>query len=99
MLDRVSATRKTPAVRLTAWRSPPSLVDVEVPEPAGAEVLVRVEAAGICHSDLHVLDAAPGTLPYQPPFTLGHEIAGHVAAMGPTAGGVEIGERVAVHGP
>jgi len=98
MVGRVSATRKTQALRLTAWRSSPSLVDVEVPDPVGTEVLVRVEAAGICHSDLHVLDAAPGTLPYQPPFTLGHEIAGHVVAVGPAAGEV-FGERVAVHGP
>ncbi|MEV5712720.1 NAD(P)-dependent alcohol dehydrogenase [Amycolatopsis mediterranei] len=99
MVGGVSATRKTPAFRLTGWGRPPSLADVAVPEPAGAEVLVRVEAAGICHSDLHVLDAAPGALPYRLPFTLGHEIAGHVAALGAAASGVEVGARVAVHGP
>jgi propanol-preferring alcohol dehydrogenase len=99
MVGVVTATRKTPALRLVAWGGPPSLVDVDVPEPAGTEVLVRVEAAGICHSDLHVLDAAPGALPYRPPFTLGHEIAGHVAALGGEASGLAVGERVAVHGP
>jgi propanol-preferring alcohol dehydrogenase len=96
MVSAVSAARKTPALRLAAWGEPPALADVDVPEPTGSEVLVRVEAAGICHSDLHVLDAAPGALPYRPPFTLGHEIAGHVVAGG---SGVAIGDRVAVHGP
>lgn len=95
MVSAVSAARKTPALRLPAWGEPPTLTDVDVPPPTGSEVLVRVEAAGICHSDLHVLDAAPDALPYRPPFTLGHEIAGHVVA----GTGVETGERVAVHGP
>jgi propanol-preferring alcohol dehydrogenase len=99
MVGVVTPARKTPALRLTAWGAPPALVDVDVPEPTGTEVLVRVEAAGICHSDLHVLDAAPGALPYRPPFTLGHEIAGHVAALGDVARGLAVGERVAVHGP
>ncbi|WP_410606099.1 NAD(P)-dependent alcohol dehydrogenase [Amycolatopsis sp. lyj-109] len=95
----MSATRKTSAVRLTAWGRPPSLADAEVPDPVGTEVLVRVEAAGICHSDLHVVDAPPGTFRYRLPFTLGHEIAGHVAALGDAAAGLEAGDRVAVHGP
>lgn len=95
----MSASRKTPALRLTAWGRPPSPADVDVPDPVGTEVLVRVEAAGICHSDLHVLDAAPGAFPYRLPFTLGHEIAGHVVTPGPEAAGVAAGDRVAVHGP
>ncbi|MET8852744.1 NAD(P)-dependent alcohol dehydrogenase [Amycolatopsis sp. NPDC004625] len=99
MVGGVSAPRKTPAFRLTAWGRPPSLADVDVPDPGGTEVLVRVEAAGICHSDLHVLDAAPGALPYRLPFTLGHEIAGQVETAGPAATGVAAGDRVAVHGP
>ncbi|MGW4058070.1 NAD(P)-dependent alcohol dehydrogenase [Amycolatopsis sp. NPDC004747] len=99
MVGGVSAPRKTPALRFAAWREPPSLADVDAPDPGGTEVLVRVEAAGICHSDLHVLDAAPGAFPYRLPFTLGHEIAGHVVAWGPEATGVAAGDRVAVHGP
>ncbi|EOD64547.1 NAD(P)-dependent alcohol dehydrogenase [Amycolatopsis vancoresmycina] len=99
MVGGVSAPRKSPALRLTAWGRPPSLADVDVPDPGGTEVLVRVEAAGICHSDLHVLDAAPGALPYRLPFTLGHEIAGQVVAAGSAATGVADGDRVAVHGP
>ncbi|MEV6638997.1 NAD(P)-dependent alcohol dehydrogenase [Amycolatopsis sp. NPDC051371] len=96
MVGVVSPVRKTPALRLTAWGDPPSLADADVPEPTGTEVLVRVEAAGLCHSDLHVLDAAPGALPYRPPFTLGHEIAGQVASASDS---FAVGDRVAVHGP
>src|SRR5262249_38144918 len=99
MVGGVAPKRKTRALRLSAWQRPPTLVEVEVPDPEGAEVLLSVEAAGICHSDLHVLDAPAGTFPYRLPFTLGHEIAGRVVALGPAAHGVEVGERVVVHGP
>ncbi|WP_432165615.1 NAD(P)-dependent alcohol dehydrogenase [Streptomyces sp. bgisy031] len=88
------------ALRLKDWGQEPELTDLDRPVPGPGEVLVRVEAAGLCHSDLHVLDAAPGALPYRPPFTLGHEIAGQVAALGPGAdGGPTPGERVVVYGP
>ena len=78
------------AFRFTAWGSPPALTEVADPSPADGEVLVRVLAAGACHSDLHVVDAAPGAFGFTPPFTLGHEIAGEV---------VPTGDRVAVYGP
>lgn len=87
------------ALRLTAWGKPPTPTEVEQPVPHGTEVLVRVDAAGLCHSDLHVVDAAPGALPYRLPFTLGHEVAGWAAALGPDADGVAVGERVALYGP
>jgi alcohol dehydrogenase, propanol-preferring len=95
----VTTARKSTAFRFTAWGIPPQLVDLEVPVPQGTEVLIQVEAAGICHSDLHVLDAEAGRLPYPVPFTLGHEVAGHVVALGPSATGIQIGERFAVYGP
>lgn len=87
------------ALRLTAWGSPPAPTEVERPVPHGAEVLVRVEAAGLCRSDLHVLEASADALPYRLPFTLGHEVAGQVASLGPDAGGVAVGERVVLYGP
>ncbi|MGR3932341.1 NAD(P)-dependent alcohol dehydrogenase [Streptomyces sp. BRA346] len=87
------------ALRLTAWGEPPEPVDVERPVPQRAQVLVRVDATGLCHSDLHVIDAAPGALPYRLPFTLGHEVAGRVAALGPDTDGVEVDERVVLYGP
>jgi alcohol dehydrogenase, propanol-preferring len=87
------------AFRIPAWGESGELTEVAVPAPRAGEVLLRVEAAGICHSDLHVLDAPAAKFPYPVPFTLGHEIAGRVARMGPDATGVALGERVVVHGP
>lgn len=85
------------AVRLTEWESDPVLTDVPVPEPRGSEVLIEVGAAGLCRSDLHIMGSAPGAFPYELPFTLGHETAGRVAALGPGASGVEVGDRVVVY--
>jgi alcohol dehydrogenase, propanol-preferring len=87
------------AIRLTAWEQPAQLVDVPTPEPGPGEVLLRVAGAGLCHSDLHLMHWRAGTLPYALPFTLGHEVAGIVAALGPGADGVEPGEPVLVYGP
>ncbi|MEU3615425.1 NAD(P)-dependent alcohol dehydrogenase [Streptomyces sp. NPDC006872] len=89
----------TRALRLTRWGGPPLLTEVPRPTPTGEEVLIRVEAAGLCRSDLHVIDARPGDLPYRLPFTLGHEVAGRVLERGPLAVGPAVGARVVVHGP
>jgi len=85
------------AIRLLSWQSEPELVAVPAPEPGPGEVLVKVEAAGLCHSDLHLMDWPAGTVPYTLPFTLGHETAGTVAAVGPGARGVAEGDRVLVY--
>ncbi|HEY0693996.1 MAG TPA: alcohol dehydrogenase catalytic domain-containing protein [Kribbella sp.] len=61
--------------RLLEWQSGGRFADVPVPEPAADEVLVRTEAVGLRHSDLFLQDAPPGTWPFDPGFTLGHEIA------------------------
>jgi propanol-preferring alcohol dehydrogenase len=83
------------AARLFADEPLLRLVDVPVPEPCQEEVLVRVAGCGVCRSDLHILD---GLFPQlvRPPVTLGHEIAGRVAALGPDAGGLAEGVGVAV---
>lgn len=86
------------ALRLHAWGQPPELVEVPVPRPVGEQVLLRVDAAGLCHSDLHVIDSAPGRLPYELPFTLGHEVVGTVVAVGEDAGGGWLGRLCAVYG-
>jgi alcohol dehydrogenase, propanol-preferring len=87
------------AIRMTRWRSAPELCEVEEPTPGPGEVLLRVGGAGLCHSDLHLMHWPPGELPYDLPFTLGHEVAGTVAALGAGADGVAIGDRVLVYGP
>ena len=67
------------AVRLNAWKSEANLEDVPRPEPDAGHVIVQVGGAGACHSDLHLIhDFEPGAVPWEPPFTLGHENAGWV---------------------
>src|SRR5918999_841270 len=87
------------AIRLTEWEQPAELVSVVEPEPGPGEVLLRVAGAGLCHSDLHLMHWRAGTLPYTLPFTLGHEVAGTVAAVGAGADGPEPGTDVVVYGP
>ncbi|WP_073458964.1 NAD(P)-dependent alcohol dehydrogenase [Pseudonocardia thermophila] len=88
------------ALRLLDWKSEPELVEVPRPEPGPGQVVIRVGAAGVCHSDLHLMhDFSPGMLPWEPPFTLGHENAGWVHALGNGVTGLEIGQPVAVYGP
>jgi alcohol dehydrogenase, propanol-preferring len=85
------------AVRLERWQSEPVLREVPRPEPGPGEVLVKVDAAGLCHSDLHIMQAPEGVFPLTLPFTLGHETAGTVARLGPGAAGVSEGQRVLVY--
>lgn len=87
------------ALRLTAWQHDPDLVEVPDPTPGPGEVVVRIGGAGACHSDLHLLhEFPPGLLPFDAPFTLGHENAGWVEALGAGVDGLEIGAPVAVYG-
>jgi propanol-preferring alcohol dehydrogenase len=87
------------ALQLTAWQHDPELRDVAEPEPGPGEVVVRIGGAGVCHSDLHLLyEFPPELMPYDPPFTLGHENAGWVHALGVGVTGLEVGQPVAVYG-
>ncbi|GAA2434808.1 NAD(P)-dependent alcohol dehydrogenase [Streptomyces macrosporus] len=89
------------AVRMAAWQEPPRVTRIPVPEPGPGEVLIKVAGAGVCHSDLHVMDWPAGTLPYDLPFTLGHETAGRVHTLGPGTrnSGLREGDAVLVYGP
>ena len=66
------------AVRYVESGRPPEIVDLPKPSPGPGQVLLRVAGAGVCHSDLHVLDHPL----FDRSFTLGHENAGHIAALG-----------------
>ncbi|WP_109806270.1 NAD(P)-dependent alcohol dehydrogenase [Sphingosinithalassobacter portus] len=84
------------AVRFIEGGKPPEIVDIAKPEPGPGEILLKIGGAGVCHSDLHVLD---GEVPFKGPFTLGHENAGWVAALGQGVDGWQEGDAVAVYGP
>ena len=87
------------ALRMVKWQTQPQLRDVDIPVPGPGEVLVKVQATGLCHSDLHVMDWPEGTLNWELPVTLGHETAGTVASLGAGARGIAEGEPVLVYGP
>jgi propanol-preferring alcohol dehydrogenase len=88
------------ALRLMNWKSEPELVEVPDPEPGPGQVVVKIGGAGACHSDLHLMhDFEGGALPWNPPFTLGHENAGWVHAVGEGVTRVAVGQPVAVYGP
>jgi propanol-preferring alcohol dehydrogenase len=84
------------AFRLTAPHKT-ELTTTAQPDPGPGEVLVKVGAAGVCHSDLHIIEA-PAEAGFPMPFTLGHENAGWVETVGPGVTGWATGEPVAVYG-
>ena len=77
----------------------PEIVEVPVPEPGPGQVLLKVTAAGLCHSDLAVMGWPEEQFPYPLPMTLGHEGVGTVAAVGSGVTAVAEGDDVAVYGP
>lgn len=84
------------ATRFHGVGKPLTIEDVPEPEVGPTGVLVRISGAGVCHSDLHVIDGEVGTR--QKPITLGHENAGIVEAVGSDVTDVEVGDGVAVFG-
>jgi alcohol dehydrogenase, propanol-preferring len=87
------------AAQLRGYKQDFAVEEVADPEPGPGQVLVRIGGSGACHSDLHVRSGEMAALPFPPfPWTLGHENAGWVEALGPGATGFELGEPVAVFG-
>ena len=83
------------AVRLVGLNRPLEEQELPIPAVGEREALVRIRAAGICHSDVHY---RAGTSPAGPfPLTPGHEIAGVVEAVGKQVAGLHPGDRVALH--
>lgn len=84
------------AARFYKVGDPLKLEDLPRPQVGGNDVLLKVKAAGICHSDIHVID---GVIAAAPPVTLGHEIAGEVEEVGSNATKLKKGDRAVVHFP
>lgn len=83
------------AARLVEAGKPLEVQEIPTPNVVGDQVLIRIAGAGVCHSDLHILDMADALAL---PLTLGHENTGYVARLGPDASGLEMEEPVAVYG-
>ncbi|TMS00262.1 alcohol dehydrogenase AdhP [Nonomuraea basaltis] len=83
------------AAVVTGFDKPVELQEVPVPEPGPSQVLVRIEASGLCHTDIH---AAHGDWPVKPglPFIPGHEGVGIIEKIGSAVTGRKVGERVAL---
>jgi propanol-preferring alcohol dehydrogenase len=84
------------AVRFNGVSKPATVEEVPLPEPGPGQVLLKIGGAGVCHSDLHVMEEDLG---FQAGFTLGHENAGWIAALGEGVSGFKEGDAVAVYGP
>ncbi len=86
------------AAMLREIGKPITIEDVATPAPAAGEVLIHVEACGVCHSDLHLADGDWDLLRpiTKVPLILGHEVAGTVAALGEGVTELKVGDRVGV---
>lgn len=87
------AMMKAAVVR--AFGAPLTIDEVPVPQPGPGQIQVKIEASGVCHTDLH---AAQGDWPVKPslPFIPGHEGVGFVSAVGANVKRVKEGDRVGV---
>src|ERR1700719_2524599 len=98
--------------KVTDFNAPLQEVDEPTPKPEGTQVLIKVKAAGVCHSDLHIweggYDLGHGRKPLSLkdrgvslPLTMGHETVGEVLAFGPDAkggtGGLKVGDAALVY--
>jgi propanol-preferring alcohol dehydrogenase len=83
------------AAVVTDFTAPLEIQEIPVPEPGPDEVLVRIEASGLCHTDIH---AARGDWPVKPtpPFVPGHEGVGRIEKLGSGVTSRSVGERVAI---
>src|SRR3954466_7283660 len=87
------------AARLRGYGRALQLEEVPAPEPSGHhDVIVRIGGAGVCRTDLHIIDGMlRGLIEVELPYTLGHENAGWVEAVGDAVRSVRAGDAVIVH--
>ncbi|WP_417516017.1 alcohol dehydrogenase [Minwuia sp.] len=95
------------AQQIINWGEPLEEREMDTPEPQGSEILIRISACGVCHSDLHLHEggfrmskdhfARLSDMGVELPMTMGHEIGGIVEAVGPDVEGVEVGQSYVVY--
>src|SRR3990170_4393001 len=92
--------------KVVEFGQPLQKIEEPNPSPRGSEVLVRITAAGVCHSDVHLWEGffdMGGGNKYStaktmaPPRTMGHEIVGEVVAVGPESKGAKVGDKAVVY--
>ncbi|WP_027349702.1 zinc-dependent alcohol dehydrogenase family protein [Halotalea alkalilenta] len=93
MKTRAAVLRHEGASRPYTLSQPLVVEELELDPPRRGEILVKVRAAGLCHSDLSVID---GNRPRPLPMALGHEAAGEVVELGEGVSGFEVGDHVAL---
>lgn len=71
-------------------------VELDIPQPGPGQVLLKVEAAGLCHSDTHIVRGKGDAYTAKRPITLGHEVAGVVTVVGKSVQDIKAGDRIAV---
>ena len=81
------------AVICREWNKPLCVEEVEVESPHRGEVMVKIAACGVCHSDL---SATNGTIPMPPPLVIGHEAAGVIEEVGEGVDDIAVGDHVAI---
>src|SRR5512133_3638631 len=86
---------KMKAIRMVEVGKPLEMQDIPIPSMGEKDIVVRVRAAGICHSDAHYRagKSSMGRLP----ITLGHEVSGEVERVGSQVTTIAVGERIALH--
>jgi S-(hydroxymethyl)glutathione dehydrogenase/alcohol dehydrogenase len=85
--------KQAKAVVCREWNKPPQVETIQVESPRRGEVMVKIGACGVCHSDL---SATNGTIPLPPPLVLGHEAAGTICELGEGISNLAIGDTVVV---
>jgi S-(hydroxymethyl)glutathione dehydrogenase/alcohol dehydrogenase len=82
---------KSKAVVCRDWAKPVEVEEIEVDSPQADQVLIQMEAIGVCHSDL---SASNGTMPIPPPVVLGHESCGRIVEVGEGVSDYAVGDKV-----
>jgi propanol-preferring alcohol dehydrogenase len=81
-------------VSLDVESAPLELVELPIPQPMAGQVLIKVAACGVCHTELDEIEGR--TAPPRLPIVLGHEVVGHIVQVGPGVAQQRIGQRVGV---
>ncbi|WP_353218806.1 zinc-dependent alcohol dehydrogenase family protein [Salinisphaera sp. S4-8] len=91
MQTRAAVLREMSAQRPYSDSQPLKIETFELDDPQAGEVLIKIHAAGLCHSDLSTID---GNRPRPTPMVLGHEAAGEIIEVGPNVKGFEVGDHI-----